>query len=63
MAAFDTQELDMFKVMGEFVAAYPAAYQTLLEEKPFTCAKTGRIHGAVPAPTAIIMDVRSLRSN
>jgi pheromone shutdown protein TraB len=63
MAAFDTQEHDILKVMGEFIAAYPTAYQTLLEEKPFTCAKTGRIYGAVPAPTAIIMDVCFPRFN
>lgn len=63
MAGFDTQEHDMLKVMGEFIAAYPTAYQTLLEERPFTCAKTGKSYDAVPAPIAIIMDVRSPWSN
>lgn len=62
MAAFDTQEPDMFKVLEEFVAAYPGAYQTLLQEKSITCAKTGKTYDAVPAPTAIVMDVSSLRS-
>jgi hypothetical protein len=57
VAAFDTQELDLFKVMGELIGAYPPVYQTLLEEKPITCAKTGTTFEAVPAPTAVIMDV------
>ncbi|KAF8194649.1 hypothetical protein BJ912DRAFT_924123 [Pholiota molesta] len=56
VAPFDTQEPDMFKVMGEFIGAYAPAYQTLLQEKPITCAKTGSTFEAVPAPTAIIMD-------
>ncbi|KAF9486600.1 UDP-Glycosyltransferase/glycogen phosphorylase [Pholiota conissans] len=60
MAAFDTQEADMFKVMAEHIAAYPAAYRTLLEEKPITCAKTGNTFEALPAPTAIVMDFFAL---
>ncbi|KAF8194683.1 hypothetical protein BJ912DRAFT_1087311 [Pholiota molesta] len=60
VAAFDTQELDLFKVMGELVGAYPPVYQTLLEEKPITCAKTGTTFEAVPAPTAVIMDFFAL---
>jgi hypothetical protein len=60
VAPFDTQEPDMFKVMGEFIGAYAPAYQTLLQEKPITCAKTGSTFEAVPAPTAIIMDVSLL---
>ncbi|KAF9486599.1 UDP-Glycosyltransferase/glycogen phosphorylase [Pholiota conissans] len=60
VAPFNTQEHDMFKVMKENIAAYPAAYQTLLEEKPITCVKTGTTFEAVPAPTAIVMDFFAL---
>ncbi|KAF8204107.1 UDP-Glycosyltransferase/glycogen phosphorylase [Pholiota molesta] len=60
VATFDSEDPDMFKVLGGFIATYPTAYQTLLQEKPITCAKTGTTFDPAPAPTAIIMDFFAL---
>jgi hypothetical protein len=37
---------------------YPAAYETLYQGKPLTCATTGEVFDAVPPPIAVIIDVR-----
>ena len=43
--------------MQVFVAAFPEAYRALVDEKPITCIKTGKILPGVPAPNAAILDV------
>ena len=44
-------------MMRTLVEAYPAAYQSLYEAKPITCAVTGTTFDAVPAPCAAVLDV------
>ena len=43
--------------------SYPAAYEILLQEKPTTCATTRTKFESVPAPAAVILDVRVSSSN
>ena len=44
----------MAKACSEF---YPAAYETLYQGRPITCATTGEIFDAVPPPVVVIIDV------
>ncbi|KAJ6554853.1 hypothetical protein B0H19DRAFT_1294882 [Mycena capillaripes] len=43
--------------MGQTIAQYPAAYETLRRGDPIKCATTGTVFPAVPAPAAVILDV------
>jgi hypothetical protein len=50
---------DLAVTMKMFADAYPTAYQTLYQAKPITCSLTGTMFDAVPAPCAVILDVKS----
>jgi hypothetical protein len=58
VSSFESNETEIFQLMQPFVMSYPAAYQTLSQAMPITCAMTGATFDAVPAPAAVIMDVR-----
>ncbi|KAF8965577.1 CobB/CobQ-like glutamine amidotransferase domain-containing protein [Flammula alnicola] len=60
VSAFSSNEMELSKHIQLFAEAYPAAYKTLLETKPITCATTGTIFDAAPAPSAIVMDFLAL---
>ncbi|KAF8965570.1 hypothetical protein BDZ97DRAFT_1757126 [Flammula alnicola] len=60
VSAFNSNEKDLFKHLPPFAEAYPAAYKTLLETKPITCATTGTTFDVAPAPSAIVMDFFAL---
>jgi hypothetical protein len=55
---FKSSETEIFKLIKPFAESYPDVYETLSQAKPITCATTGTKFDAVPAPMAVIMDVR-----
>jgi hypothetical protein len=59
VSMFHSSDKQLFTLIRPFTESYPAAYDTLLQAKPITCATSGITFAAVPAPVAVIMDVRS----
>lgn len=51
-------DLNIFQLIQAFAEAYPPTFQTLYEARPITCMATGTTFEAIPAPRAVIMDVR-----
>jgi len=45
-------------IWDPFVQSYPTLYEALYQNKPITCATTGTIFEGIPAPRAVVMDVR-----
>ena len=60
---YKSDENRMDSVWGPFIQSFPAAYEALYQEKPITCATTGTIFKGIPAPKAVVMDVRISFSN
>ncbi|KAJ7746615.1 UDP-Glycosyltransferase/glycogen phosphorylase [Mycena metata] len=56
VSMFDSPETQIFQLIKPFAESYPAAYETLYQQKPIKCATTGRIFEAAPAPAAVVLD-------
>jgi len=58
ISMFKSSDSDIFKLIKPFAESYPAAYGALSQARPLTCTTTGTTFDGVPAPVAVIMDVR-----
>ncbi|KDR78382.1 hypothetical protein GALMADRAFT_138474 [Galerina marginata CBS 339.88] len=60
LSTFQSTAVNPFEVMKQLAETYAAAYQTLSEGKPVTCAVKETVFDAVSAPVAVILDFFAL---
>ncbi|PPQ70942.1 hypothetical protein CVT25_013291 [Psilocybe cyanescens] len=60
LATFHSTSQDIFSLFQPLAETYATAYQTLTDAKSISCAMTGTVFDAVPAPRAVILDPLAL---
>lgn len=63
LSAFQSDSNNLVEVMKVLAESSGDVYRALVQAQPITCAVKGTVFDAVPAPSAVIVDVSTLNPN